>query len=388
MVRPGDRLLVWFLILSFVFFVIAVIVEEFALFDAEEEVRRDGASGSILEQENAAADPASASDVARSDLPPLSSRQLRLISTKWPPFTDAPGKPRFALDLADAALERVGIVAQMIVMDEDRLSSALLNGGFDGSAAAWKDDARDSAMVYSQPYLENRLILVGRPGSDVSPTSLAGLAGRSVALVAGSGYEALVEQTEGPAFVRSNSEEESVRRLLGGEVDYLLMDDLVSQYLIGNHGEQARTRLAFGSTPLLNRSLHLAIRRSLPDADTIISRFNAEARAMIADRTYHRLLVLGWIKADVDGDGHGEYVPFADRTGPDPPAHFYELFASGGSPEDAAMTRRYFLGGSVYENWSAVPESYKTGNFGRPEPMRDAAGTFSFTWQVPAYNAR
>ena len=28
-------------------------------------------------------------------------------------------------------------------------------------------------LIYAQPYLENRLILVGRQGSDVSATSLA-----------------------------------------------------------------------------------------------------------------------------------------------------------------------------------------------------------------------
>ena len=32
---------------------------------------------------------------------------------------------------------------------------------------------------------------------------------------------------------------------------------------------------------------------------------------MIADRTYHRLLHVDWILADVDGDGVLEYVPQA-----------------------------------------------------------------------------
>ena len=31
---------------------------------------------------------------------------------------------------------------------------------------------------------------------------------------------------------------------------------------------------------------------------------------MVADRTYHRLLMLDWIRTDVDGDGLGEYVPY------------------------------------------------------------------------------
>ena len=73
------------------------------------------------------------------------------------------------------------------------------------------------------------------------------------------------------------------------------MDAVVIHYLISNHGEEARTRRAFGSTPLLTRSL--------PDAESIILQFNAELRGMIADGSYHRLLQLDWIRATVQGPG-------------------------------------------------------------------------------------
>ena len=68
-------------------------------------------------------------------------------------------------------------------MDESRLTPSLLSGEFDGSAALWKDTERERALIYSEPYLENRLILVGRQGSDVSATTLAGLASKRIALV-------------------------------------------------------------------------------------------------------------------------------------------------------------------------------------------------------------
>ena len=174
----------------------------------------------------------------------------------------------------------------------------------------------------------------------MSATSLVDLAGKRVALVAGYAYGEAVETTDGPIFVDSNSEENNVAKLLDAEADYTLMDDLVIQYLISNHGEEARTRVAFGSTPLLTRSLHLAVRRSLPDAESIISRFNAELRGMIADRSYHRLLHLDWIRADGDGDGRTEHVPHDDQTGPHPPEHSYELFAMGSPTTEPGRTRR------------------------------------------------
>ena len=112
-------------------------------------------------------------------------RQMQLVSTAWSPFTNSPGQPRYALDLVGAALERVGITAETVIVDEDRLTPSLLSGEFNGSAALWKDTERERRLIYSQPYLENRLILVGRHGSDVSATSLADLAGKRIALVAG-----------------------------------------------------------------------------------------------------------------------------------------------------------------------------------------------------------
>ena len=125
-------------------------------------------------------------------------RQLQLVSTAWSPFTNAPGEPRFALDLVGVALERMGINAETVIVDEARLTPSLLSGEFDGSAALWRDAERERVLIYSEPYLENRLILVGRQGSDVSATSLADLAGKRVALVAGYAYGEAVETPDGP----------------------------------------------------------------------------------------------------------------------------------------------------------------------------------------------
>ena len=297
------------------------------------------------------------------------TRQLKLVSTPWAPFTNAPGQPRYALDLVGAALKRVGIGAETVIVDEDSLAPSLLSGDFDGGAALWKDSARERVLIYSQPYLENRLILVGRQGSDVSAKSLADLAGKRVALVAGYAYGEAVGTRDGPIFVGSHSKEESVAKLLNGEADYTLMDDLVIQYLVSHHEEEVQKRLAFGSTPLITRSLHLAVSRSLPDAESIISRFNTVVVDMMVDGTYHRLLHLDWIHADVDGDGLREIVPHDDQIGPDEPERPYALFlATGTASAEPEEKPRFYLGGKIYERWSTVPARYKAPDYSRSGP--------------------
>jgi polar amino acid transport system substrate-binding protein len=304
---------------------------------------------------------------------------LRLISTAWPPFTNPQGQPRFALDLVEAALGRIQLTARTTFVSAPQFTSTLVSGLFDGSAAAWKDPERERALVFSQPYLENRLVLVGRRGVDVSATSLPDLAGKRVAIVEGYSYGDAAHLA-GPAFVLSHSEEDSLTRLLSGEVDYTLMDDLVVQYLLGNYPKESEATLQIGSAPLLTRELHLAIRRTRSDAESIITRFNNQLRGMVADRTYHRLLHVDWIRADITGDGIAENVPLNDRPGPAEPTHVYVLSSSPQGKPETSTKPGFYLGGTIYEDWASVPESYKEVNPRYPDPRRSSGSIFKFVF--------
>ena len=300
---------------------------------------------------------------------------LRLVSTPWAPFTNE-GEPRFALDLVEAALGRVGMKATTTIVEPAKFTPSLLSDAFDGSAAAWKDPERESALVFSQPYLENRLILVGRHGEDVSAGALTDLEGKRIAIVEGYAYGEGVTSS-GATLVRARSEEDSLTQLLANKADYVLMDDLVVQYILNNYPKEAKTRLNVGSKPLLVRPLYFAVRRSYPNAATIISRFNSQLRGMIADKTYHRLLHVTWIRADVDGDGIPEYVPQSDKAGSVQPAHAYSLFAEASSAESP---KRFYYGGTVYTDWASVPNQYKVDDPRYPDPRRSTASLFRFVW--------
>jgi polar amino acid transport system substrate-binding protein len=305
---------------------------------------------------------------------------LHLVSTAWSPFTNEPGKPRFALDLIEAALGRMGISSTTAIVTAPEFTASLLSGRFDGSAAAWKDQERERLLLFSQPYLENRLILAGRHGGDVTATTFASLAGKRIAIVEGYSYGEAIE-TAGPAFVRTHTDEESLSQLLNGTVDYTLMDELVVRYITSNYPKEAQSRLQFGSTPLVVRPLYFAVRKDLPDAESIVGRFNAQIRGMIADRTYHRLLHVDWINADVDGDGIAEYVPSSDRLGTVEPQGAYSIATStpeaGRQPEPTQ--RRFYVGGNLYSDWASIPQPYKIESSGW-YPGRSTASIFTFKW--------
>jgi polar amino acid transport system substrate-binding protein len=318
--------------------------------------------------------------VAASLAPSAQTSPLRLVSTAWSPFTNEPGQPRVALDLVEAALGRIGVSTKTTVVEPARFTAALLGDEFDGSAAAWKDAERERVLLFSQPYLENRLILVARQGGDVSAAAIADLKGKRIAIVEGYAYGEAVD-VAGVIFVRSRGEEDSLALLLGDKADYALMDDLVVQSIVENYPDEARTKLTLASRPLLTRPLYLAVKRARPDAASIISRFNAQLRGMIADGTYHRLLHVPWIYADVDGDGLFEYVSQSDRSGSVEPQRVYTLFTNDdptAKPLDAGS--RFYIGGNIYTNWATVPNRFKVDDPQDPDPARSTATIFRFRW--------
>jgi polar amino acid transport system substrate-binding protein len=310
------------------------------------------------------------------------NRTLQFVSPVRPPFTDAPGKPRFALDLVEAALQRIHVTANTALVAPGDFGRALMTGPYDGTAEAWRDSAREQALLFSEPYLENRLVLAGRRGADVSAKTLADLKGKRIAIISGYAYGD-DNLNAGPVFVGSNGEPESVRMLLAGEVEYVLMDDLVVQYIVNDYPDEARTRLSIGTTPLLIRPVHLALHRSLPDAAAIIKGFNSQLREMILDRTYHKLLHVDWIYTDVDGDGRKEMIGASDQAGKTAPQRAYSLFSQAQIETQVkkAEDERYFFGGAIYNGWSSVPDKYKTDYLDRPDHVHPTARVFTFSWK-------
>jgi len=296
---------------------------------------------------------------------------LRLVSDEWPPFTGSAGSARAALDLVERALDRSGVHATTTIVDWKEAEAGIRRSDFDGSAAMWRTEERERDLLFSAPYLENRLVLVGRAGSDVSARRLKDLAGTRVAAVGRYAYGEGVEKAEGVLFVNTRNDQDSLDKLLAGEAEYMLVDELVARYLLQYQPEEVEANLEIGLRPLARRMLHLAIRRDVPDAEAIVAAFNEEIRTMQGDGTYAEILQVGWIRVDMDGDGLYELVPYGEHLGTYPPGTVYDVF--GEAPEDVPPEKqRVVIKGSVYEGWDAIPDRYKV------PPSHDGSTTFKY----------
>ena len=292
---------------------------------------------------------------------------IRLASDIWPPFTGENDEPRVAIELVTQALERAGIGAKVDMVKVGALTPALEQARYQGTAAIWKSPEREKYLRFSQPYLENRLVLVGRKGSDVSFTRLAQLQGKRVGIVKAFAYGEQLERAPDTTFVRGASDQTNLRELLAGQLDYILVDDLIAHHLVIDYKAQTKKLLAVGRNPLITRPLHFAVRRSLPKSKQIIERFNAEIHKMMADGSIHEILEVAWIRTDMDGDGRSELVLGGKKAGSKAPKLGYDwLTQKTPQPTDSIERRsRIWIEGITYENWDDVPPRYKV----EPEPL-------------------
>ena len=303
--------------------------------------------------------------------------ELKLGSDTWPPFTDTADGQRVAIELVDTALDRAGVSATTSIVDWKEVEAGIRNAKFDGSAAMWRTEKREEYLLFSEPYLENRLVLVGRKGSDVAAARISDLSGKRVAAVGHYAYGDQITGAVGVYFISGRNDQDDLDKLLAGDVDYMLVDELVVRYLMTYQKEEVAAKLEIGTTPLARRTLHLAIRRDVPGAEEIIAAFNREIRGMFTDGTYGEILHVGSILIDIDGDGLDELVTVGDVVGRTPPGTIYDVF--GKEPETPPEKQRVFVRGSIYEGWDAIPDRYK-GPAGPMDPTFKH-GTTVFTLQ-------
>lgn len=306
---------------------------------------------------------------------PQPTAQLRLVSTPWPPFTDVEGKQRVAIELVHTALERAGYHEATAILPPGAWAEQLRSGDCDGSAATWHTQEREAYLLYSKPYLENRLVLVGRKGSDVSAKAFAELRGKKVGLVEAYAYGEEVDKASEPQFVRGAGSEQNLRALLKGELDYVLEDELLVHHLFEQEPIKAKEHFAVGNHVLVKRPLHFTVRKQRKDAAQIIERFNAQVGEMLRDGSYNRLLDVGWIRTDVDNDGKSELVIAGNYAGVAPPQRSYQPVATSSDPTlPPEQRQRFFIQGHVYDSWDAIPEQYKH----QPSPDLEPPKTVKF----------
>ena len=207
-------------------------------------------------------------------------------------------------------------------------------------------------MIYSAPIFQNRLVLVGRKGSGAETRSLEDLAGRTLAVVEGYAYGEELEKTNA-TLMAGGSEQANMLKLLNGEVDYVLVSELLLTYARRVQREKFEAVLEIGSEPQITRHIHFAVKREVPGAGKLVKALNNEIKAMIRDGSYHEIMGVGRLIADIDGDGKMEVVIVGDPAETLNPEEVYADFS--GTPPQGEMARWYLVDKKLYASLDDIP---------------------------------
>ncbi len=283
--------------------------------------------------------------------------ELKLGSDVWPPFTNVDNEKSFAIDLVKEALNRINIKSTVEIVSFDEVISAIDRGDYDGSPALWLSKEREKKYIFSKPYLNNQLILVGRKGSAVKNITITELDGKRVGIVENYAYG----EPENPKviIVEGKSDQKNLERLLMKQIDYMLVDALLIQYMLKYQINDVTEHLEIGNIPVRVKSLHFALSKDIIDGERIMALFNEEITKMIADGSYNTILELNWIKSDIDGDGKMELVLQGNHAGTKQPMNAYSILAEEPNRQPINDSYRYYIDGKIYDGWENIPDKYK-----------------------------
>ena len=283
------------------------------------------------------------------------NQKLKLASDVWPPFTNVEGEESVALNLVKTALEKAKIETEFEIKDFDEVIKDIENDITDGSAAVWKTPEREKTLLFSAPYLQNQLILVGLKGADVTANTIDELTNKKIGVVKNYAYGDKLLNAKNIKLVFSESDQINLEKLFDKKIDYMLVDNLLINYLLKYEMNNVQEFLSIANKPFETKMLYFALNKNVQNAAGIISKFNDEIKLMVKDGTYNKILHINWIEADINDDGVTELVHTGNEVGVEPPTNPYSLFQGINSGEQ----RGYYFNGTYYKNWNEVPKKYK-----------------------------
>ncbi|MEJ2179886.1 MAG: transporter substrate-binding domain-containing protein [Gammaproteobacteria bacterium] len=317
-------------------------------------------------------------------LPISHAAELKLAADDWPPFTsDKPGQ-RIAADLVEKALKRSEIVTKLNITQWNDVLEGIKTKKYDAIVGAWKNAERGQFLLFSRPYLENRIMLVGRTGNKIDFNDASQLANKRIGVVKGYAYGEAISRNKKITKVESPTVIDSVKKLLNKEVDFILTDSIVAQSMKQHLPQDVKKNLVIYNKVVVTQSLHFAIRKSYPNANVLLEKFNNVIRSMIADGSYNRILGFAWLVADTDGDGVEEYI-VGDKipSKNDDPAisgNSYAVFSKEQSANKKPQ-KKYRVLNLQYNSWDeaqqAINQGQVSGRFQYEEQDTETVDLFS-----------
>lgn len=217
---------------------------------------------------------------------------LRMVSDAWPPFTSRElPNDGLATAIVREVLAHAGYRSRYYEVPWARVLYGVQRGDYDLVINARYTEERERYGLFSDAYLYSNARFLRRVGSGIGFAGLDSLRPHSIAVVRGYAYAPAFDRKTDLQRLEVKGFRVAARMLAAGRVQLSLEDERVADYHFQRDLRDIRDQLEFVDPPLARVGLHILVRRSHPQADEIVRRFNASLRALQADGSYRQLFI-------------------------------------------------------------------------------------------------
>ena len=207
---------------------------------------------------------------------------VTLTASTSPPYSDIKlPEQGLAMELVSHVLKHGGYSPEISFKVWSRAMEGVDVGLYDALAAAWYTDERAKHYIFSEPYLNSKLILLKLRSDPSRYADKSYLRGKRLGTQEGFAYGINFDEIPGLRVVPENHAIQNLLSLLSGKVDVVIGDQRtlamqLNEYL---HNDMHKFEVVDANLP--NRERHLAASREIGSSEKLVADFN---RALSATR--------------------------------------------------------------------------------------------------------
>lgn len=206
------------------------------------------------------------------------SQTFKVGASQWAPYVDrnAPDSG-ISIELIQQIFSKQGHEIELIYEPWSRLLKDLDKGAVDILPAVWFKKERLESMIFSEPYLYNRLVFVKAKGDSFEFNSLEDLNDKVIGVVRAYAYDGKILDYPNATFAVAGTLASNLKKLTYKRIDLTLDDEYTIKF---NASASILKQLEFSKNALDETPLHVTCAKSNEECATIIKIFNEGLNTM------------------------------------------------------------------------------------------------------------
>lgn len=201
---------------------------------------------------------------------------VRLMANTSPPYSDKKlPEQGLAPEIVKHVFSGTLYKPDITIDNWSRAVEGASLGVYDGLAAAWYSEARNQDLLFSEPYLASKLIILKLRSNPRQYSALQDLEGGRLGVRVDYAYGVDFDAIPDLTLVQENHLIQNLLKLLSGSVDFVIGDRRTIIMQLNEYLSDKMTKFQVLDLPLPQVQRHVAISRERADHEKVIAAFNA-----------------------------------------------------------------------------------------------------------------